>query len=314
MADNAISAWVREGAAFSEDGDGVTSAWSDNPDGEFSWAADSGNCRSGRRGLRLLALAVVPWLMVFGLMTARWQPSQHPHTALSPSDSTMPSKAVVAHQPDNAEHPMTLTNRTTSSSRNALDSELGTTAATTVQQALTGTDQASARSRYINLALPEAITWVGDIAIVNVAAVVLEGTGGRWGHPRAARYAVPLQIREGVARVLSAPWVLPDPPQAAPGGTAFASVSDLALTELAGQALRSAGYRNVQVRALARDPGLPGVLKVEVTGISPGEGEARLQEIWLSDQPSPTVLGTSASKAHSAAPPQPAVGTKGGAR
>ncbi|MGH3922195.1 MAG: hypothetical protein ACRDTT_04880, partial [Pseudonocardiaceae bacterium] len=245
--------------------------------------------------------------------------------------STIHPRAVVAPQGHNAEHPTTLTDRTGPGSAirgDAFDPALGAAAATAVQQVLTGTDQHSARSRYINLALPEAVTWVGDLAIVDVAAVVLEGTDGRWDRPRAARYAVPLRVRAGVMRLLSVPWALPDPPQSAPGDTAFVPVHDPALTEAAGRALNAVGYRDVQVKALARDPGLPGVLEVEATAVSPGEGQPRLQEIWVSDHPSPTVLGAHHSPARSgdtyqaqptvadpsASTSAPASATQGGAR
>lgn len=318
MPDGALSAWLREGTALSEDADGARSSWWDNPDEGFSWAGDSTDGRSRRRGWRLLALAVAPWLAVVGLMMAGWRPSQRvPITAAPPTESTIRSRAAAAHHLHSAEHPR-LDSRTGPGEADALGPALGATAAAAVQQALTGTDQASARSRYVNLALPEATTWIGDVAIVDVAAVVLEGTGGRWDQPHPARYAVPLQVRAGAVRVLGIPWALPHPPQTALGSTAFAPVNDRALTEAAGRAISAVGYRDVNVRALARDPGLPGVLKVEVTAIGPGEGQPRSQEIWVSDQPSPTVLGADHSGARPDAQAQPTVApasaTQGGAR
>ncbi|MGH8884753.1 MAG: hypothetical protein ACRDYX_06195 [Egibacteraceae bacterium] len=314
MPDDALSAWLREGTARSEDADEARSSW-DRPDREFSWAGDSSDGRSRRRGWRLLTLAVAPWLAVVGLVIAGWKPSQRvPTTAPPPALATTRPRAVAASHSHSTEHPTTLDSRAGPGEADALGSALGATAAAAVQLALTGTDQASARSRYVNLALPEAITWVGDVAIVDVAAVVLEGTGGNWGQPHPARYAVPLQVRAGTVRVLSVPWALPDPPQTAPRGTAFAPVNDRALAEAAGRAISSVGYRDVRVQALARDPGLPGMLKVEVTAISPGEGQPRSQEIWVSDQPSPTVLGADHSRARSDPEPQPTVASEDGAR
>lgn len=283
MPDDALSTWLREGTAPSEEGDGAPPAWRDNPfDGGFSWPGDSGDERPQRRAWRLLALAVAPWLVVGALVIGGWRPS---HT-----ESTSHSPSVAPHQPHSTERPATLTNRTEPDSE-MLDPALGATAAAAVQQALTGTDPATGRSRYVSLVLPEAATWVGDVTIVDVAAVVLEGADGNWDHPRTARYAIPLQARAGAVRVLNGPWALPDPPQTTPGGTAFTPVNDEALTEAAGHALNSVGYRDVQVQELARDEALPGVLKVKAMAISPGEGQPRSQEIWISDHPSPTVLG-----------------------
>jgi hypothetical protein len=317
MPDDALSAWLREGTVRSENANGAPPTRWDDLDGGCLWTRDSGDGRARRRTWRLLALTVIPWLVVVGLVTAGWRPSQRvPSTAPPPNESTAHPRAVVAPQSHSAKQSTTLSNRTMPGSAarlDALDPVLGSTAAVAVQQALTGTDQVSNRSRYINLALPEAATWVGDVAIVDVAAVVLEGTGGRWEQPRAARYAVPLRVQAGVMQVLSIPWALPNPPQTAPGDTTFAPVNDRTLAEAADRALSAVGYQHIQMQGLARDPSLPGVLKVEVTAVSPGEGQPRSQEIWVSDQPSPTVLSAYPA-ARPGARAQPSQTTQGGAR
>jgi hypothetical protein len=266
-----------------------------------------------------VVLAVVPWLAVVGLVMAGWRLSQRvPATSEPRTESMIRPQTVVAHLPHSAKHPTTLDSRTQRGSPEALHPVLGTTAAAAVQQMLTGTDPASNRSRYVNLALPQTATWVGDVVIVDVAAIVLEGTGGRWDRPHPVRYAVPLRVRAGTVRVLSAPWTLPDPPQTAPEDTAFAPIEDWTLTEATGRALRTVGYQDVHVQALARDPGLPGVLKAKVTAISPGEGQPRSQELWVSDQPSPTVLGADHSGVRLGVQMQPTMvpanAAQGGAR
>jgi hypothetical protein len=314
MPEDALGAWLRDTTARSEDLQEIPSGWPNNPERQFSWVEDRGKGTPRRRTWRLLALAVVPWLAVIGLVTTGWVARHHVATMTpSPDESAIPLRAVVADQPQQIGH-AAVTDRVEPSSIHEPDPALGTTAAVAVQQALTGTDQASARSRYVNLALPEAATWVGDVAIVNVAAVVLEGANGHWDQPRAARYAVPLRVHEGAARILGMPWALPDPPQTTPGDTAFAPVEDLALSETTGRALSAVGYRDVHVHRLARDPALPGVLNVEVTAISPGEKQPRSQEIWLSDQPSPTVLGADQPATRSDVRTRPTVTPHGGAR
>ena len=319
MPDDALSAWLREGAA-PEEANETPSTWGGTfLDGEPTGTGNASVERPQRRAWRLLTLAVAPWLVVAGLVTSGWRPSRHGTTPPS-TEATIHPQSSAAHQPDKAER---LTMRTGSDS-GTLDPALGATAAAAVQQALTGTDEASGRSRYLNLVLPEAATWIGDIAIVDVAAVVLEGAGGHWDQPRTARYAIPLRVRAGDVQVLSGPWALPDPPQTAPEGTAFIPVDDRALTEAARRALRSAGYRDVQVRELARDERLPGVLEVRATVISPGDDHPRSQKIWVSDHPSPTVLGAAHAGAreepgdHAERPPdagaQPPATVQGGAR
>jgi hypothetical protein len=42
---------------------------------------------------------------------------------------------------------------------------------------------------------------------------------------------------------------------------------------------------------LSRDPELAGVLHARVEAVAPGEGSARLHELWLRDGPLPTPLG-----------------------
>lgn len=314
MPDDALSAWLQEGTSRSEHANGTPSALWDDPDRERSWLEGSSDGEPRKRTWRLMTLAVVPWLAVAAMVAAGWRPSQRVPPAAPPTESTISQHARMAHQPHSAQRPMALASRAEPGSTNALDPALGAIAAAAVQQAFTGTDQASGRSRYINLALPDAVTWVGDVAVIGVTAVVLEGAEGRWDQPQAARYAVPLQVRADAIHVLSVPWALPDPPQTAPAGTAFAPVNDQALTEAAGRALNAAGYRDVHVQAIARDEGLPGVLKVEVTGINPVERQPRSQEVWVSDQPSPTVLGAPHPGIRLDAGAQPTEAPQGGAR
>jgi hypothetical protein len=86
------------------------------------------------------------------------------------------------------------------------DSDLRAAAAVAVRNGLSGSTGAGDGVRYVDLALGESVSWTGqDTAVVTVVAVVLDGSGGRWQEARTARYAVPLQRRDGRAVALAPP-------------------------------------------------------------------------------------------------------------
>jgi hypothetical protein len=226
---------------------------------------------------------VLPWLLVAGLVLGRGRATELP-TSPAPEVGT---EVAAAPQPTTPPHALL---PELPSPETPLDPALGALAALTVQGALTTADAAGIQ-RYIDLALPEAATWMGDVAIVRVAAVVLDGAQGGWDTPRRARYAVPIRADDRGFTVLGPPWALPDPPQTTPTLTAPASFEDPTRAEAAATALAGAGYQNVTIRSLARDPTIPGVLLAEVDAVAPGESSSRTHLMWLRDDPVPTLLG-----------------------
>ncbi|MGH8905457.1 MAG: hypothetical protein ACRD0K_02820 [Egibacteraceae bacterium] len=276
MLDDTLDSWL-QGALGSEP------KRTDQPEGPDSspprwWDEQDADDRQGRRRKAVWVLAALPWLIVAGLALGRGRtpvPAVAPVIAAAPLPSPAPQEVSPDRTPP--EQP--------------LDPALGAVAALAVQGALTSTDPATGRARYVDLALPEAATWIGDIAIVRVAAVVLEGAQGRWDQPRRARYAVPIGTGQGALTLLSPPWALPDPPQTTPAVAALTPLEDQARAELAGRAMTAAGYQDVDVHGLARHPVMAGVLQAEANAIAPGETSSRRHTVWLRDDPVPTLLG-----------------------
>jgi hypothetical protein len=172
------------------------------------------------------------------------------------------------------------------------DQDLLAAAAMAVRTGLTGpTGAAGDQVRYVDLALGESVAWTaGDVAVVTVAAVVLDGSGGRCEAARTARYAVPVQRLDGRAVALASPWPLPAPAEP-PDPPAWEPIT---APELAGPVLTvlaGAGFEPVGGVELSRDPALVGVLRARLEAVGPGEGAARVHELWLRDGPAPSLLG-----------------------
>lgn len=317
MGEDPLATWL-EGQQSSPDPGGFEPAWwaQDRDDGgQRSWEEDDRSRLRRRWGL--VALAIVPWIAVAVVALANSGSSRSQQEVMVPVASAPPGPAALPPDPPQSttarstaqpasqdvpgREPTASPSRLTSSALAGLAAPAGlelalaAPAALTVQHALTSIDEATGAQRYVDLALPERVTWVGDVAIVQVAALVLEGEGGHWEETRPARYAVPLQVNGDVVRVLGAPWAIPAPPQITPGESSFVAFNDPALAEAVGRGLDETGYAGVKVRSLGRDPQLPGVLRAEVTAIGPGERQSRAHTVWLRDHPTPTVLGTAVS-------------------
>jgi hypothetical protein len=293
MADDTLKSWLQgdlKRTDYLQEPDDAPHGW---------WNNQTWDDHHERRRKAVWVLAVLPWLLVAGLMLGRDR-APAPTTAPPPSPAdtqvaaiTTPGRpptpqAVPPHQP----HP-----------EHALDPALGAIAALAVQDALTHTEKATGRQRYVDLALPVAATWMGNVAIVRVAAIVLEGAQGQWEQPRYALYAVPIGAhpREanpnpGAFTVLGSPWALPDPPQTTPVTAALVPLQDHTRAETTAHALATAGYQDITIRSLGRDPAIAGVLHAEVQAIAPGETSSRSHTVWLHDDPTPTLLGVNESR------------------
>lgn len=298
MSDNPLADWL----GAHHDGDDDAGRGSSAPPGEAAsarwpdWASsaarprephaatwtqppdDDGNPGSSRRRLLLVA-AALPWAVAGALGVAVVTSGPSPATDVS-------GTAAPDGPPPASEEP-------------AAEQALGAAAALAVRLTVTTTpeeDDPGAFRRYVDLAVPEALSWSGDVAVVTVAAVVLEGAGDQWHTSRPARYAVPLQLVDGRAVALGAPWPLAvDAP--APD-TAEWDPSDAAHDSLA-RALSAAGYTdigamNVEERRTSAPEHVP-LLRADIQARAPGESEPRAHQLWLRADPEPLVLGADQS-------------------
>lgn len=141
--------------------------------------------------------------------------------------------------------------------------------------------------RYVDLAVAESVTPIGDIAVVTVAATVLEGTGERWQRTRLARFGVAVRDTEDGAVAVGRPWPLPGPAPAEEPAWRKADGD----AEPVEAALAAAGYGRLHEVELFRSEAVPGVIRVECRAVAPGEASPRRHAVWVADELTPTVLG-----------------------
>lgn len=300
MSDNPLADWL--GAQDDGDGDpdpaphetreeGVPATWPDwarpaaapSDPGTATWAQppDEGPARGSPRRRLLLLAAALPWAVAGALGVAV--------VASGPTPAADESAAPAAPA---ARHPVPGTSQAT------VDPALGAAAALAVRLAVTTPaeeDEPGADRRYVDLAIPESLTWAGDVAVVTVATVVLEGDGDRWHSSRPARFAVPLQVLDGRPTALGAPWPLALATPAADPSRWERAVVD---HDGVARALSAAGYTDISAMdveargasaAAAADQVL--LLRAQVQARAPGEPEARAHRLWLRTDPEPAVLG-----------------------
>lgn len=258
--------WPDWAGAATAPGEPETPTWAQPPD------EDTGN-RSPRRRLLLLA-AALPWAVACAVGVAVVTGGPSPAT----EESAAPA-AGAGRQGESEEEPA-----------------LGAAAALAVRLAVTTAaeeDGPGGVRRYVDLAVPEAVSWAGDVAIVTVAAVVLEGAGDRWHTSRPARFAVPLQLVDGRAVAVDAPWPLAtDAPTPDPRGWQATDVdADSVARALAAAGYTDVGAIDVEARAASSPPEQVPVLRAHVQARAPGEPEPRAHQLWLRADPEPSVLG-----------------------
>ncbi len=316
MSDDSLGAWLREDDRWVQGAQGSsTEAWGPTGDpkngGErgdddteatggtgtpFLWGPEE----EPRRGSRLRRLMAAPWILaavlaVVAIVGRGGGPA---------ADTPLPARERT---PDTPATPETVESAASAGegaggaaagddrlSKAIGDDGLRAAAAVAVRSQVSGPIAGAGdppdRVRYVDLAVGESVTWVGDVAVVTVAAVVLDGAAGHWQDAQSVRYAVPLQRRDGGVVTLGRPWAVPMH-AAAPPPRSWQPVAAPELAEPVLGALAGAGYNAVGGVELSRDPELAGVLRARVEAVAPGEGSARLHELWLRDGPSPTLLG-----------------------
>jgi hypothetical protein len=170
------------------------------------------------------------------------------------------------------------------------DTELGALAVIAVRLGLPVDEGVT---RYVDLAQAETFERHGDVTVVTVAAVLLEGTDEAWETARPARYGVAVVGGggEGGPAVLGSPWPLPAPagPGREAGGTP-APLEDPELASRAASALVAAGYGDPTVLgALGGAP--PPLLRLRIAAAAPGERARREHDVWLHTDGALRVLG-----------------------
>lgn len=295
MSDNPLEEWLQDARGVHDHDDPVaadaeadTAADREPGDGRADWAWrpdeaataplwDPASAHTGRTGpsRRLLGLVVLSWTVAAALgamaITSDALPWPRPAGRDATPNGARPETGAAPAVPD------------------VHDAHARAAAAIAVRQAVTtAADAGGEARRYVDLAVPESVRRHGDVRIVTVAAVVLEGSAEAWHTVRPARFAVPITIDDGHVVALGAPWPLPAPRLAGdeqPWRRAAAESHGLE------RALREAGYRDLGTLEVHDRADVPRVLRVRVDARAPDESTSRSHEVWLRADPSPTVLG-----------------------
>jgi hypothetical protein len=234
-----------------------------------------------RRLAVLLAAAVLPWVVVAALAwsAATGEPGgpappeghaapvqEHPAAAPAPPLSTPPPAGHPELDPAVAAHAVT---------------------AVRLHTAADG-----AVRRYVDLAVAERAETVGEIVVVTVLAVVLEGDAEQWQTTRRARFGVPLRLVDGLPVPLADPWPLADADGETASEMRWRSMDDPAAAQQILLALEREGFSHLGEVAVEEAPAAPGVLRAVVEARAPRSAEAAVHVVWLRDGPPMSVLGS----------------------
>ncbi|MBW3602530.1 MAG: hypothetical protein KY434_07520 [Actinobacteria bacterium] len=284
MADNPLADWLRAGPdtprrtdPADEDPAPTVGPGDDPPAPDHAWWPEPAE-DPPRRRWPLGALAALPWAVVVVVAVTLLRPApgdgggDRPRPD-EPSDAT-PGAARVAENPSDAPAP---------GPAEGGDRELAAAAAVFVRTELTDTDPPGAgaredRLRYVDLAVPESVSWRAGAAVVTVRAVVLEGRAGRWVDATVVRYAVPMGRVGAVPVPLAEPWAVASDDAARPSRRWRPAAHDPAAARAA---LRRGGYAGLSALRLHADPALPGVLRARVTAVAPGDDDPQVHDVWL---------------------------------
>lgn len=160
--------------------------------------------------------------------------------------------------------------------------------------------RAAAPNRYVDTAVAERVTPLGDLAIVTVRALVLQRAATGWDAGSQARFAVAVGEVEGTATALAPPWAVSVAPEAAPAPR-WQTVNDPTLAATARDALRAEGYRISGGVELAVDEFRVDIVQATFRGVAPEADAPADHRVWLAAD-AHHVLG-----GRGAAPPVPAV-------
>jgi hypothetical protein len=231
--------------------------WADNDDRDDGAAAP-------RRRL-LFALAAVPWVAVAILVVALTRPGAAPGVVAPAHEAASPEWAPAPTSPD---VPPAAVDAPPPSGPRAPQSPQEAQGASAVLhvRAAASTGAGADPVRYVDTAVVERVEHHGEVAVVTVLAMVLEGSAERWTSAVPRRYAVALLG----GRPLADPWALPSP-ELAHEAVSWDPLDDTELAAVALEALATAGYDVPAPPALAGSSELPDLLRATFDGTAPGE-------------------------------------------
>ena len=264
-----------------------------------------------RRTRRLGLLAVLPWLVVAGLVGAGYLPSSVPTPTEDPAPASVAPRPVDNPGSDNppgsddagratatevlppaAEDPFGLGPVAIGTVRGAwrLGPEDGDAAALAVavarawltgiepRSALVGISPVSDHTYVEHLAVEAVERPAPDAAVVTLLAVLLERRDEGEPHAvRISRLSVPIAFVDDRVRPAGSPWWV-RPPDLRPVQLPREQVRDPDLQLAALDALLDAGFEDTELLALESTPGWPWIATVTATA---PDGSATEGEVWL---------------------------------
>lgn len=257
----------------------------DEQDSDGPEAAEeaSSPLRGRRRLVLLVAAATVPWIaLALVLALPRSEPDEASDTASVPPAGDPGDAAPTA--PPAADGAPGLSAE--------VPAEHSAIAVVGTRLEVSRLAEEAGRSRYVDVAVAEGAERVGDVLIISVLAVVLEGADGAWTNAGIERFAVPVAASpSGDPALAGPPWPLPAPADARTGGPDW-SDSDEPDPDVA-EALAAAGFEEVADLVTARD-GESALLRASFTAqVPPGR-----HEVWITEDPQTRVLGLRARDRH----------------
>lgn len=115
-------------------------------------------------------------------------------------------------------------------------------------------------------------------AVVSTVVVLLHVEDGEYARAEAVRLAVPVRLDRDGARPGGAPWRLP-PPDLAVDPPVWREVDEPGVLTDAAAAVDAAGYRDAEIRDLARAEGWP--WRVRLAARAPGAADREEHTLWL---------------------------------
>lgn len=273
-----------------------------------AWETFDDELEATGRGRRLVVLAAIPWLVVGVLVVRTWgtggpdprSATPVPAVPAAEAAATPDERSVEAPppgpspgatpRPDDVHDPAQAITALRFGPRTAPGPGDAAAVAAVVARSWLGAigpepgvevGAAEGPAVYVEHLAVEAVDVpTSDVAVVTLVAIVLDHGDEGYTDARAVRLAVPVALDDRGAHPAGDPWWLA-PPDLAARAPEWRTVDDPDALALAGAALESAGYRDIDVHELASSPTWP--LRVTATAVAPGAETASEHSVWLRD-------------------------------